>query len=580
MKLSSQFLALTVASSTWLGVACVGEIPAGKKGEPNSPSNPGGGGAGGGNADPTVPNPNPPPVAPPPVAVGTCNEGTLAKPRAWRLTHDQVRNTLRDTLGFVAPAMQAVSAEERLDGYANRSDKLAIAPLLADFYYRASEEVAANVAGRAGEFLTCPVAQLATGTCFADFARKFGLKMWRRPLEASEITDLTDLYKTAAMQGGTPEAGFKTVVQAFFLSPKFLYRTEIGNSQQAGAVTRLTDFELASALSYTLWDTGPDAGLLDLAAQGRLRDQTVLLNEAKRLLGTTDKASNAFHHFMQQWLYIESLLDKKKDATMFPIYSDQVAADLKEENRRFMNSVLFDPAGDKSLKSLFTATYGFVNARTAALYGVTGVTGNDLVKTELPKAERRGLLTQGSFLAAHADPNGTHLVDRGRYMREEIMCDRIPPPDPAFAQEDPKLITEDMTGRERFTAHSSNPLCIGCHALFDGLGFAMENYDAIGRFRLTDKNKMIDPTGSVPLPSGKKIEFKNYIDLIDQLAESTDLYSCFSSQYLTYAAGRALDDVPSCEKKLVFEEFAKSGYKMDALIMAVLKSPSFMARKN
>ena len=301
-----------------------------------------------------------------------------------------------------------------------------------------------------------------------------------------------------------------------------------------------------------------------------------------RLLGTVDKASASLYNFMQQWLYMENLLEKDKDPTLFSIYDRQVAADLAEESRRFLNSVVFDPGGDRSFKTLFTASYGFVNARTAPLYGLSNVSGDELVRTELPRTERRGILTLAGFMAGHADPDGTALVDRGRYFREEILCDRVPPPPDGVAVAlDPKFATPDMTGREKFVQHSQNPVCFACHQLFDGLGFAMEYYDAIGRYRTTDKGKTIDPTGSVPLPSdGTVVKFDNFVELVDKLSSTKDLYSCFSSQYLTYATGRALGEVKECERQIVGSEFEKSGYRLDALILSVINTPSFMARKN
>ena len=144
-----------------------------------------------------------------------------------------------------------------------------------------------------------------------------------------------------------------------------------------------------------------------------------------------------------------------------------------------------------------------------------------------------------------------------------------------------KFATADMTGREKFVHTRRVPVCASCHLLFDGLGFAMESYDAIGRFRTTDKGKPLDPSGSVPLPSdGTLLEFDNFVDLVDKLSKTKDLYSCFSSQYLTYATGRRLSEVKECERQLVADEFEKSGYKLDALILSVINTPSFMARKN
>jgi len=506
---------------------------------------------------------------------------TLSKPRAWRLTNTQMRNTLLDAVGFSPPTLTMLPGETRLDGFANQSDRLSIASLVADYYLKASDELATEVARRGAELIPCQqVARLGTGTCLADFIKSFGLKMWRRPLADAEASKLAALYNTTASMAGGPEAGLKNVVQGLFMSPNFLYRTEVGNSQQPGDVTYLGDYELASALSYTIWDAPPDAALMTLAAQGKLRDQATLVREASRLLADPKKAPAALNSFMQQWLQIEDLLDADKDPMMYSIYNKQVAADLMEESRLLINSVMFDGGGDRSFKTLFTSPFGFVNSRTAPVYGLQNVTGTSLTRTMLNADQRRGILTSAAFMAAHADGDDTGPVSRGRYFREEVLCDHVPPPDPKDAMFDATKITPDMTNRERLVAHATAPACKACHALFDGLGFAMENYDPIGRFRTTDKGKQLDPTGSVPLTSGTTLTFKNFIDLVDQLSKTPDVYDCFASQYLSYASGRLAEQINPCERKLVIDEFRSSGYKVDSLVLSVIKSPSFMARKN
>jgi hypothetical protein len=329
-----------------------------------------------------------------------------------------------------------------------------------------------------------------------------------------------------------------------------------------------------------IWDAPPDTGLMQLASQGKLRDQKVLVGEARRLLADSKKAPSAMHSFLQQWLQIEDLLNADKDPMVYSFYNKEVAADLMEETRLLLNSVVFDGGGDRSFKTLFSSSLGFVNMRTAPVYGMANVASMGLGRTMLDPNQRRGLLTTGAFMAAHADGDDTAPVSRGRYFREEILCDHVPPPDPKDAQFDPTKVTDDMTNRERLVAHATAPACKACHALFDGFGFAMENYDPVGRFRTTDKNKQLDPTGSVVLPGGTSVNFKNFVDLIDQLSKLPDVYDCFASQYLSYATGRLAEQINPCERKLVADEFVKSGYKMDSLLVSIVNSPSFMARKN
>jgi hypothetical protein len=561
MKLSRLSAVLAIVS-----LGCTGQIPGGGSNPSTSPPGTGG----------KTPDPGPPPT----VDVGMCTADTLAKPRAWRLTNVQMKNTLQEAVGFAPPTLNMLPAETRLDGFANQSDRLAIASLVADYYLTTSDELASEVVRRSAELVPCPMANLGSGNCLGTFIKNMGLKMWRRPLNDAEVGKLSALYTTTAAMAGGAEAGLRNVVQGFFMSPNFLFRTEVGVSQQAGAVTALNDYELASALSYMILDGPPDAPLMTLASQGKLRDKATLLNEAKRLLTSSPKAPVAMHSFLQQWLQIEDLLTTDKDAMVYTIYNPQVAADLMDETRLLLNSVVFDQGGDRSFKTLLTAPFGFINARTAPVYGMSNVTGTALTRTMLNADQRRGILTSAAFLAAHADGDDTATVSRGRYFREEVLCDHVPPPDPKDAMFDPTKVTDDMTNRERLTAHAVNPSCKVCHQLFDGLGFSMENYDPIGRFRTTDKNKTIDPTGTVPLTSGTTLNFKNYVDLIDQLSKTPDIYTCFSTQYFSYATGRLPAQINECERKLVTDDFVKSGYKVDSLVLSVVNSPSFMARKN
>ena len=591
MKHLGTILILSIAAATT--GACVGQVGSGNSG--GSPA--GNQGTPPGGASPTNPgqpsDPNKPPVVPPKVDVGTCNATTLAKPRAWRLTSAQIKNTLRDSFGFVPPKVESFPAEARIDkdasrnGYANRSDNLEISPLLADSYFAAGEELGGDVVARAATYgITCPMANIGTGTCLRTFLTNFGAKMWRRPLNDAELAKFEALYTTSAGQGDGPQGGIKNVVQAMFLSPNFLYRSEVGHTQAAGAVTSLTDYELASALSYTLWETAPDATLMDLAGQGKLRDQTVLAAQAKRMLGVTEKMSPALQGFLQQWLHIENMLSgPPKDQAVFSLGTPEVAADLLEESRLFLDSIMFDPAGDKSFNTLFTAQYGFVNARTAPLYGLQGVTGTAFVKKDMKADERRGLLTQAAFMWDHAKPDSTHVVERGRFFREEVLCEGVPDPPPTVII-NPAFGDATLTARERLKIHEAEPACAACHTLIDGFGLSMESYDGIGRFRKDEivkggATKPLDTTGSVVLPSGgAPLAFSSFVDLIDKLKTKPDVYSCFASQYVDYATGRKPGENNACEQKLVADAFVSSGYKIDALILSVINSPSFMARKN
>jgi hypothetical protein len=505
-----------------------------------------------------------------------CGVANTPRARTWRLTNTQFKNTALAVFGFAGPATDMLPPDGQPDGFANQSDRLGVSPLLASRYMTATDEIAASVVSRSSEFIGCPVAALGNGSCLSDFLSKVGARAWRRPLTAPEITRYTTLYGKISA-GNTPEVAFKGVVQALLLSPNFVFRTELGGGGAAGTTTALTDHELASSLSYMLHDGPPDAMLTALADGGKLRDPATLAAQAKRLLGSGPQAAKIVGSFFRQWLQFDALPTLSKDTGMFPAYNEQLVGDLLGETQALVEGELFNPAGDSNVKTLLTAKYGYVNSRTAPLYGVQA-TGTAFVKTPLPAGQRRGLLTSAAFIAAASDADDTNLPARGRIVREQVLCASVPPPPGNFQFEDPK-ITPDMTNRERMAVHATNPACAACHAQFDGIGFALEQYDAIGRFRTTDKMKTIDATGMLPLPD-RTLTFSNYVDFIDQVAELPDTYQCLAFQYDSFATGRAANEIPQCERDAISKAFAGSGYKLDALVSAIVTSPNFAMRRN
>jgi hypothetical protein len=347
-------------------------------------------------------------------------------------------------------------------------------------------------------------------------------------------------------------------------------------------VTSLTDHELASSLSYMLWDSPPDAELTAIANQGRLRDQTVLEEQAQRLFDARDKAAPAMNNFMEQWLKLENLANSVKEPSVFPMATPELLADVRQELELFTNSVLFDDGADRRFESLFASTYTFVNERTAPLYGLSGVTGTEMVRQELNPSERRGILTSLPFLWGHSHAEETNLVGRGAYVRSEVLCHRVKLP-PGGVPNPGRFAPPGSTGRQRFGIHSS-PGCAVCHSLFEGIGFALENYDPIGRYRTLDQGQLIDASGSVPLPSeGNEppgIVFSNFVEFVDELGQKPDVYDCFAQQFSSYASGYDVPDLDACESRRIADEFASSQHSIDQLVLSLIASPSFVDRQN
>jgi hypothetical protein len=561
---------MAVTGLLFITLGCTGSIKEGAGGPASQPGKGGGAGSSTGNGGGGMMDP----IGDPPIS--DCREITPGPARVWRLTHTQLRNTITDTFGFPPPSvLDALPGESRLEGFANASERLSLSPVLLAYYDKGADAISDEVVKRSAEFIKCPMTALGEGTCLADFLKTVGTRAWRRPLTDAELGKLDKLYRGAA-SAISPQDGLKTVVKGLVLSANFLFRTELGTSQAPGTNTKLTDLELASSLSYTLWDSPPDAQLMELALANKLHEPATLKAQAQRMFASSPRAVTAMQSFMQQWLETESFLQASKDAKVYPTYSPQMAKDLEEETRLFIKGVVFDNGGDKSLKTLLTAPYSYVNATTAKVYGATS-TATTLTRTDLDPTQRRGLLTQASFLGTHADAVETSVVGRGRYLREAVLCSPVPPP-PGDFKFNEKVITEDMTAREKFMEHAKNPACSSCHALFDVIGFALENYDAIGQFRKTDKNKTIDPSGVLPLPSGGEIKFANFVDMIDQLSKGKDAYDCFASQYLMYTSGKV--KLSRCETAEIAQVFESANYKLDELALAIITSPRFVTRRN
>jgi hypothetical protein len=507
----------------------------------------------------------------------------LAKPRIWRLTNEQLGNTLLSAFDFVPPSLANSPDEARLDGFANQASQLRVAPLLAEVYFAIGQELGEHALQNPGKFgIACAIANLAPGGCLDGFIANVGQKLWRRPLSASEVGRFGELFTTTAAQGAGPAGGVTSVIQAMFMSPSTLHRTELGTLNAPGVVTPLTDHELASALSYWLWDSAPDAELMTSAEQGRLRDPGVLEAQARRLFQLRDKAAPAMHHFMEQWLKLENLSSAVKESTVFPMATPELLADVTQELQLFTDSVLFDAGADRRFDSLFSSSYAFVNERTAPLYGLSGVTGSEMVRRELDPAQRRGIFTSLPFLWGHSHAQDTNLVGRGAYVRSEVLCHRVKLP-PGGVPNPGRFAAPGSTGRQRFGVHSS-PACAVCHSLFEGIGFALENYDPIGRYRDLDEGQLIDASGSLPLPSEGNampgIVFSNFVELVDELTEKPDVYGCFAQQFSAYATGYDLPELDACQNARVADEFAKSQHSFDQLVLSVVAAPSFVDRRN
>ncbi len=534
----------------------------------------------------TAPPPDvtePPEVVTPPPPPPECPADAPLDPGPTlvrRLNRTEYDHTVRDLLGEdLGLALGAFTPEEEMLGFDNNARALQVTPVHAEQFMTGAEAVAGHVAADFAAFLPCDPAEIGEDACAAAFIHTFGRRAWRRPLTAAEQARLMALYAEGeALEGPAFETGLSLVVQALLQSPHFLYRVEVGTPVEGDATLRaLTADELASRLSYLLWASMPDAALFDAADRGELSTPEGIAAQSARLLADP-RARDGLWRFFVQWLAIEDVPSLVRDARYYPDVTPEQLAALVGETRAFVEFVVFEA---RDMRALFDAPYSFRNAALASLYGedVGAGLGDALVKVPVDPQVRRGVLTHGSILAATAKPNMTSPVHRGKFIREHIFCETLPPPPagvPIVAPDpDPALTT-----RERWAIHSSEPSCRGCHQLIDPPGFLFEGYDAVGKARSVENGHPIDATGRLIGTGELDGDYADGVALARALATSETAHRCLTTQFFRYAFGRGETSVDACTLDDLYTGYAEAGaYDFNALVGALTAHPAFRHRR-
>lgn len=421
---------------------------------------------------------------------------------------------------------------------------------------------------RRARILSCQA--LADTACQTEILTNFARRAWRRPPKAAEIDRLLAIVANAATYGDSAEAGIRVALQAVLVSPHFLYRVEIDASPNDPKPHPLNAWELASRLSYFIWSSMPDDELFAAAESGKLLEAAELDRQVRRMLDDP-KAVALTDNFAGQWLFTRALGSQDPDYTLFPDYDDELEAAMRAETRRYFQAFLDE---DIPMSQFLTADFTFVNDRLAEFYGLPPVGTMDLVRVSLANTERRGFLMQGSFLRVTSRPKRTSPVLRGKWVLDNLLCAPPPPPPPGVEG----LLEESMTAttqRERLEEHQKNPVCASCHTVMDPIGFSLDNFDAIGKARLTDGGTPIDTTGNL----FGEIPFTNSIELAQALADQPNVYRCIVEKLYAYS-GRPpirIDAVEHIEE--LTKEFVESGYSFRELVVAMATHPSFTSRR-
>ena len=420
---------------------------------------------------------------------------------------------------------------------------------------------------------TCQPASADDETfCAERILSRIAERAYRRPISETDVDELIEFFELGRQEKGTFDGGIQTGLRRILASPEFTFRFELDpEGAQQGDIYEVSNLELASRLSFFLWSTIPDDELVELAAAGQLSDPDVLEQQVRRMLA--DPRSRAIvDNFAGQWLQLRNLASVEPDLLGYPDFDDNLREGFREETSLFFESILRE---DRSVVDLLTADYTYLNERLARHYGIGGVHGSDFRRVELDDDARHGLLGHGSILTVTSFPHRTSPVVRGAWVLENLLG--TPPPDPpddvpALEETDPESL-DSQPLRVRLQRHRDNPACAGCHNIMDPIGFAMEQFDAIGRFRTRDaRGNPIDASGQ--LASGQPID--GVSSLREALVERPEFFvHTFAEKLLTYAIGRGLEyyDMPTV--RAIVDNAADEDYRMSAIVLEVVNSAPF-----
>ena len=424
------------------------------------------------------------------------------------------------------------------------------------------------------KILTCqPQSQQQENVCARQIVSTLAKKAFRRPVKESDLETLMNFFTAGRNEAKSFDAGIQAAMQRILVDPEFLYRSELEPAQaSANSTYRISQGELASRLSFFLWSSIPDDELIDLAAQGRLRDPATLEKQVRRMLA--DPRSKALvRNFTGQWLSVRSMESSEPVVDLFPDFDDNLRAAFKEEIELFFGSVMQE---DRSIIDLLNANYTYANERLAKHYGIPNIYGPQFRRVTLgPELDmRRGLLGKGALLTVTSQAARTSPVARGKWFLETFLGVSPPEPPPGVESnlDKNKNAVTPTTLRERLEAHRSNPVCASCHQIFEPMGIALENFDAVGKWRTHEDGAKIDPTGVIA--DGTKLEG------VGSLREVTVRYSdqfarVVAEKLLTYAVGRGIEDPDMPMVRSIARAAKGNDYRFSSLVLGIVQSPAF-----
>ncbi|MEM9195257.1 MAG: DUF1592 domain-containing protein [Myxococcota bacterium] len=506
------------------------------------------------------------------VFVPVCDANLVADRPLRILTREQYGNMLRDVFPMLpldVPALvSALPSDVETGGFASNVGAEMDDTRLGQFLSIA-EKVAAEVVANFSPIMGC---EASDRSCVEMYADRFGRLAYRGTLTGEQRSELLALYDGAS----SPARGVALLTQGMLVAADTVYHFEAGTPD--GDRQRLTGTDLASKLSFFLWNSIPDATLLDAVDAGQLDSEEGLANEVDRMLATP-QAEDTIAHFHREWIHMED--PGRKDEMLFPNYTPELGRQMVEETDRFVTAVLRDGG---TFADLLMDPRAELTPELATLYGVDA-TGSGWREATLNSDERAGLLTRVGFLAGAAGPARGSITDRGLVVRRHLLCQSIPEP-PADIQERFPVLPDDpnLTAQELIAIHQAEPSCAGCHALIDPIGSAFEVYDAVGAYRPTYADgSEIDPGGDIAEvpgePSDIQGRFESIRDLSERLSQSTTARQCYAESWYRFAFYRDVGEADICSFEHVRAAFHNGGYGIEALVKGIVTAPGFRYRR-
>ena len=411
--------------------------------------------------------------------------------------------------------------------------------------------------------------------CARKILTSLGTRAYRRPFTRTDLEPLLAFYRAGIREGGF-ETGIQKALRAMLVSPDFLFRIE---RDPASTVHAVSDYELASRLSFFLWSSIPDDQLLDLAHQGKLHEPAILSKQVDRMLDD-QRAKSFASNFAGQWLYLRNLTEVKPDQDVFPQFDTSLAHSFERETELFFEAIVRE---NRPVTDLLGADFTYLNQRLAEHYGIPNIYGSQFRRVSLTDPNRGGLLGQGSILTVTSYPNRTSVVQRGKWVLENLLG-AAPPPPPADipALEAHAKGGRQLTMRQQMEQHRANPTCAGCHSRMDPIGFSLENYDGIGTWRAKDAGNVIDATGK--LPDGTTFKGPAGLKNLLLTGHRDEFIETLTEKLLTYALGRGLEfyDMPAVRAIIRNAEAQRPNLPsptIPALIHSIVQSPQFQMRR-